>query len=107
MRFLFLIFLTIFVLQNPCTTQDIPYQSHSFNDLNYIIQQLIKGFHRRQFLLILTIIGVDSFKIDINTATYDSCINYSTWVESNSDCFDDQYDHQVFSNFTTSFLVLF
>lgn len=48
---------------------NLSYQAHGFNDLNYFLQQLVKG--------------TNYFKIDLSEATINSCESYSTWNYDN------------------------
>ena len=40
----FITFLSCIVIITMAQNDILPYQSHSFNDLNYIKQQMIKGY---------------------------------------------------------------
>ena len=64
-----LILLTLFVV----SIVSLPYQAHGFNDLEYFIQLLKKG--------------VRTFKMDLSLLSKKSCLEQSTWEETDNTCF--------------------
>jgi hypothetical protein len=62
-----ILYLFLILLTNSICLK-LPIQAHSFNDLNYL-SNLIKK-------------GIDYFKIDVSLANKKSCIDHSTWNQS-------------------------
>ncbi len=67
------------------------YEAHSFNDLDYMIQQLKRG----SFVVIIFFQGVDTLKIDISMGDYTSCSMFSTWKSADNLCEPIGFDTEV------------
>ena len=65
-----------------CLSLTLPYQAHSFNDLDIFVQFLKKG--------------VRVFKMDLSFTSQQSCVNQSTWKKTDNDCFYvDAYAEEI------------
>ena len=96
MRSLVPISIFAFLLITLSYAQVPPIQAHSFNNVDYMAQLLIKGSPPFPFPGPFNIVpGVDSFKIDINAAVKDSCTTYSTWKTGDNKCETDDHNNLV------------
>lgn len=77
-HFFLLIFSIFFLLVNSYHYRNLSYQAHGFNDLDYFLQQLVKGS--------------SFFKIDVSLASVTSCSMYSTWEKNNKCEYLDYFD---------------
>ena len=65
----FLLFSSLLPLFIRYHYSNLSYQAHGFNDLDYFLQQLVKG--------------TNYFKVDVSQATFSSCTAHSTWNYEN------------------------
>lgn len=78
-------FAIILALLTLAVTIDLPYQAHSFNDLDYFIRLLKKGTLSPDS-------GIKTFKIDLSPVSKASCLKHSSWNETINTCsYIDKY----------------
>ena len=72
------LFLSLFTLTLCYHYSNLTYQAHGFNDLDYFLQQLVKG--------------TNFFKVDVSEASSISCKQHSSWNYENECEYFDYFD---------------
>ncbi len=77
------------------SVRNFPMQAHGFNEVDYFAQLLIKGLKIPNSILLTLLLGIDSFKIDINALDHETCLEYSTWKKTDNKCETNEFNANV------------